>query len=420
MNTIFRKLKSGESFLLLSLMGTNILNFIFNAYLGNVLSFAAFADITLLNTFLYIATVIFTALYNTITHKTALLFGKNSKKVPVDFLAETKKKIIKITIIFSILWIIFIPFTNTFFKLDNYLLSLSFSPIVLIGIFTAMNKGLLQGLFQFHFVPMIIFLEAISKLFLAWMFISLQLDAIVYLAIPFSLILSFLLSIILVKKYPLSSKQNISYVFPKKFFSAALITGFSSIAFLTIDVLLAKHFLPPTEAGQYALLSLIGKMIYFLGMLPNIFMISFISNDEGTNKDPKKSFYKLLIPTTLLSFIAFISLGIFGTSFVPLLFGEKAKVILNYLPLYTGAITLFVIVSSIVNYHLARRQYLFPLLSLALALLMGLGIALFHETILQITTIIFASSIISLVTIGSLHILASQKIFVIRKGWSYE
>ena len=161
-------------------------------------------------------------------------------------------------------------------------------------------------------------------------------------------------------------------------------------------------------------------MIYFLGMLPNIFMISFISNDEGTNKDPKKSFYKLLIPTTLLSFIAFISLGIFGTSFVPLLFGEKAKVILNYLPLYTGAITLFVIVSSIVNYHLARRQYLFPLLSLALALLMGLGIALFHETILQITTIIFASSIISLVTIGSLHILASQKIFVIRKGWSYE
>jgi len=66
------------------------------------------------------------------------------------------------------------------------------------------------------------------------------------------------------------------------------------MAFLTFDVILAKHYLSPEHAGQYALLSLIGKTIYFLGSLPNALMITLISNRMATKQNITKHILSFL------------------------------------------------------------------------------------------------------------------------------
>ena len=46
------------------------------------------------------------------------------------------------------------------------------------------------------------------------------------------------------------------------------------------EYMIPQHFLP-VEAGKYALLSLIGKMIYFFGSLVSVFIVAFVSRDVG-------------------------------------------------------------------------------------------------------------------------------------------
>jgi len=418
MKNQFKKKLSGGTLLLLSILSVNFINFVFNAYLGRVLSFEDFGLITLFTTFLYLATVPFNALHATVNHRSAYLIAQYHSRAGLDFLNTIKKKTYLIAFAISFLWLISIPVIDNFFQINNFIVPLLFTPIIILGFITAANKGFLQGSFNFKAVGIIILLEVLSKLLFAWILVTYNLNTWVYISIPLSVLVAFLLSFWLTpQKNNTTPMQNGNYTFPKKFFVAAIFTGFSSMAFLTFDLLLAKHFLPPVEAGQYALLSLIGKMIYFFGALPSVLMITYVSNDEGSNRDPKRSFYKLFSATIILSIGAFLVLGLFGQQIVPLLFGNKTGVILPYLTIYSAAITLFAISGSFISYHLARQHYLFPIVAILMAFIMSFGILIFHNNISQIAHVIFYVSLLSLMTTGFLHFLEAQNILKLKKGW---
>lgn len=402
-----KKTISAGSILVISLMAVNVINFIFNAFLGRVLSFQEFGIITLINTFLYIAIIPFNALYTTINHKIAYLHARDERQKEQSFFTSTRKKTALIALGISGLWIIAIPCIDVFFHISDFVVPLFFTPVITLGVITAIDKGFLQGKFHFHYVAAIIIIEALSKLVFAWIFVHAKLTYWVYVSIPLSTLVAFVVATYFTLPEITVVKPSISYPFPKSFFYASLLTGIASIAFLTLDLLLVKHFLSPVKAGQYALLSLIGKMVFFFGSLPSALMITVINSDEGKNRDTKKSFYLLFAATILFSGSAFIGLGLFGNSIVPLLFGTKAQVILPYLMTYAAAIMCYAIASSLVLYHLAKRQYLFPKISAAMAGIMALGIILFHENIGQITSVILGASVMSLAVLIVLHIVAT-------------
>jgi O-antigen/teichoic acid export membrane protein len=408
MKNNIKKNISGGTILVISLMVVNLINFVFNAFLGRVLSFDDFGLITLINTFLYIAMIAFNALSTTVNHKIAYLSGENNLQKEQFFFKKTLKKTVFISILISLLWIIAIPFIDNFFKIGTYLVPLLFTPIITLGVITSIDKGFLQGTFRFQAVAIIITLEAFSKLVFAYLFVRINLNYWTYVAIPLSIIFAFLLATSFTVEKNSEIQIHEKYVFPKKFFFAALLTGIASIAFLTIDVLLVKHFLSPTKAGQYALLSLIGKMVFFFGSLPTALIVTFTTSDEGNKRDSKKSFYTLLSATILFSVGAFIFLGLFGSTFVPILFGQKSQVILPYLTTYSAAIMFYTIASSLVIYHLAKRQYIFPKISAAMAVFMSFGIIMFHHDIGQITSVVFFVSVVSLLVLSILHIIESH------------
>ncbi|HSW88728.1 MAG TPA: hypothetical protein VLG12_06220 [Candidatus Saccharimonadales bacterium] len=396
---------SGGTTLILSLMAVNVINFIFNAFLGRVLSFEEFGLITLINTFLYIAIIPFNALFTTTNHKVAYLLGQSKTEKAQSFFTTTLRKTAFISFVVSCIWIATIPLIDIFFKINNYFVPLFFTPIITLGVITAVNKGFLQGKFYFHYIAVIITVEALCKLLFAWLFVSGKLNYLVYLSIPLSTFAAFLFAAYFTSQEFIGAKSTVDYKFPKKFFNASLLTGIASIAFLTCDVLLVKHFLSPEQAGQYSLLSLIGKMVFFFGSLPSSLIITFINQDEGKNRDTKKSFYTLFSATIIFSAGAFIGLGLFGGIFVPLLFGFKARTILPFLTTYAAAIMCYAIASSLVLYHLAKRQYIFPKISAVMAGIMALGIIVFHQGIAQITTVIFFTSLFTLTVLSTLHLL---------------
>jgi hypothetical protein len=82
--------------------------------------------------------------------------------------------------------------------------------------------------------------------------------------------------------------------------------------------------------------------------------------------------------------------------FIPLIFGSKALSIIPYALPYVSAISLFTLGSIIVTYHLAKKEYLFPVLSVSMSILLTIGMLIFNENLTQIVYV--------LLTVGFVHI----------------
>jgi len=408
MRHVYRQYLSGGSLLLIATVVVNICNLAFNAYLGRALTFEQFGIITLINTMWYIALIPINALSITVNHRIAFLTSNNYTNESLHFLQRTNKSNLFISLFISVCFIAAIPFIDSFFQIHNYLISFLFTPMITLGVITAINKGFLQGIFNFKSVAVIIIMEALSKLIFAWLLVDAKMNAWAFISLPVSACAAFFLSLYFTSAQTKLPVKNSTYTFPGKFFSAAVITGISSIAFLSVDVILAKHFLSPTDAGKYAFLSLIGKMIYFFGTLPSLLMITFVSRDLGINRNPNKTFYKLFSLALILTIVGFIGIGPLGKIFIPVLFGEKTTAILPYLPLYAAAIMFFTLSSSFITFYLAKQRYHFPVVAIFMALVMSIGISFFHNGINQIIHVIFYTSLLSLGSIIFMHILETQ------------
>ena len=410
-----RSLSTG-TLLLGAMMLANFLNFLFNAFLGRAISFEDFGLLTLINTFWAILNVFTSSLNATVNHKVAYLSAKGGDKASTSFLLYISKKLATILSAVAIIWIVLSPFLANFFQLPDMVPIILFTPVIFLAFFSSLGNGYLLGNFQFLLVGIIIILTALAKFLSATVFVKLGFDSLTYLAIPIS-IATYFISVGLfvgLKVKSVKGAKAKNYGFPKRFFAASIVSGLSISAFLTMDVILAKHFLSPKLAGEYAFLSLVGKMIFYFGSLLNIFMNSFISRDMGANRDPNKSFYRILAGTVGLTAIMYFCIGIFGSILVPILFGAKAYPILPYLSQYALAISLYVISNCIISYHLVRHHYSFSVTALLLSTIMSMGIVLFHNTIASMTRVILMSSILSLFVLSLLHLLQRNGRFFFR------
>src|SRR5258708_8672333 len=149
MKHIYKQYLSGGSLLLISTIVVNISNFAFNAYLGRTLTFEQFGIITLINTMWYIALIPINALSITVNHRIAFLTSNNYTNESLHFLHKTNKRNLFISLFISVCFIAAIPFIDSFFQVHNYLISFLFTPMITLGVVTAINKVFLQAIFNF-------------------------------------------------------------------------------------------------------------------------------------------------------------------------------------------------------------------------------------------------------------------------------
>lgn len=393
----------GGGFLIGSLLAANVFNFVFNAFLGRTLTLSQFSVLTLVNTLWFFLSIFINSVASTTNNRTAYLAAKRGNRVAHGFRAFIIKRNIAISLVLVFGWISLVPLLEALFHTNNLFLFVTLAPAIILGIFAAGVRGHLQGIFSFKRAAMMIFIEGFSKLLYSFIFVSSGLNSYVYLSIPLSILTVFLLALFfyITKK---EKKVSYRYIFPKKLLFATFLTVISSTAFLSVDLLLARHFLTPSTSGEYSLLSLVGKMIYFIGSLLSVFILTLASRDIGLNKNSNVNFYKILAVNISLSFGAFIALGIFGNEFVPVLFGEKSKLIISYLLPYSYGILLFTIASAFATYHLARQQFIFAYNGVFTTIVAVVGMLLWHKNIHDFVAVIIVASFTYLATNIILHV----------------
>lgn len=405
---------SADVFFMLTLILSNFLNFLFNVFLGRNVSFESLGLITFVNTLWYIAAIFIGAFSSAINYKTAYLSAMENKTLGSIFLSSMVKKGTIIAVLLSGIWIAVIPFFSGFFNISNHNVLLLFTPVFTFGLIAGANRGFLQGSLCFSRVSLIILAESVSKFAIAVILISYKMADWAFIAIPFSIIFSAIVSLVIIRQKTLPFANIKEFAFPKRFFTASLLVGVSTMVFLSLDVILVKHYLSARLAGEYMFLALVGKMIYFFGALPNVFMATYVGRSLGLKYDPKKIFSAIYAATFLLSATGIIFLGYFGRMTVPLIFGNKAQAILPELATYTLAIAIFTLTSVIVSYRLTRKNYFFTGISLLMSLSMAAGIIIRHNAISEIVMVIFWVSIFGWIAAESLNCAWSEIRFIKR------
>ncbi len=390
------------------MMAGNVVNLAFNAFMSRALTFEQLGLITLVNTFFYIASVLIFGINASVNQRVSYITARDGIEAGIEYTRVIIRKVMKVVTAAAVLWVIASPAVTTYFRLPTIGVPLAFTPVIILGALVAMYEGYLRGRFLFIAVGIVFFSEAFSKLLVGVGLVLAGLKDLAYLSIPLAIVFSTAVGYVLSARYLRDGarrKLEHDHKFPFQFFFAAIFTSLAANSFLTFDVLLSKHYLAPKEAGIYAFLSLVGKMIYFVGSLFNAFIISFVSRDEGARRDPNIRFYVIFSVTTIFTVAAFGAIGLFGLRTLPILFGDKVTAVRDYLLPYGLAISLFTIGSTIVNYHLARRHYVFPVIAILFSLSLLFRIAHAHSSIAAIVNVVLEASIQYLLVMIPLHLL---------------
>ncbi len=415
------KFVSGSSFFVASVMTANVLNFLFNAYVGRSLTLSQFALVTFINTIAYVLNIVLAAISATVVHRVAFLNTQRGAKAATLEFRKLQQFIFQQAIIGTIVFLIIAPVMTRLFYLQTVTTLLAMSPAIVASAMGIMNRAYLQGRLLFFYVGLLVILEPVLKLVISFALIQFRLFDFVYIAIPAAGVGAALVAIAFVQMLSREFSFKADEIekptrFPHVFFSAALITGLANNLFLTFDVLLVKHFFSPTNAGVYSLLSLVGKMIYFFGSILTAFMLPLVSADLGAKRNPARTFEKLFALTVLTVIICVTGMLSLGPLFLPLAFGEKVQVIFPYIPYYAVAIGAYTISSALLLYHLARKHYTFSAVSILISLLLCVGIILFHANIGEVVTVMLYLSIANLISLLILHIIHSRGVQMMRTG----
>lgn len=394
----------------------NFINYVYNAYLTRQLHLEDFGLISLAGSILFITTIPLAALTRTITKKVAFHLGKDNE-ILGSFWSKVRFKTFIASAGITILWLIVIPLSMSYFNVNSSLPFLLITPIFILNTLNAVDIGFLSGLIKFYILSALLLIEAIGKLIITIILVELGFVDYIYLALPLSLALSFIVGYFFAYKHAAGSKNNIQdefTAFPTRSFISFTASRFSVISFLTFDVILAKHFLTPEAAGQYAVIALVGKMIFFIGAIIGQPLIPLISKLTGESKKTLPTMILLLSLYMLGTTLLYLLVGVYGNVTAPILLGEKAREITKFLPLYGLGMLCFSLSSFLITYKQVKEKHYYATLSFILTVVQIILIYTFHNNLNDFVAVMSWTGFINLGTVLFISVFERHVITILR------
>lgn len=391
--------------------GGNILNLVFNFYLGRVLSVETFSLIALYLGIQYSIGIFFNAINFTVINTVSSAATELKDLYAFQILKYWSKYALAIGSTVALIWFLITPISANIWNVHQYDLYL-FSVIFVIGSLIFINRGVLLSKFKFIDAAIVFISESFTKLLLAAGLVTFGYSHFSYAAIPIAILIAYFVSRVFIAKADIDTSLENSeskVAFPKSFYIFSLMLGLSTLTFLSFDVILAKAFFSPADAGAYALLALAGKIIFLFSSIVGSMFIPYFSSKEKQSEhsiDISRLFY---LVTGLIVFFGSTFFILFGPQIFLMIFGEKVLPITQFFVQYTLSISAFSLSYALVLYHQSKRQYVFPIISSISSVLLIVGTMLFHQNLSQFISVFSIISAVNFVTIFICHVLFKNK-----------
>lgn len=387
-----QELVKGGIYIFIGTMFANIFNFLFNLFMSRNLRVEDYGVLTSIISLIGLVVTPVGAIIPTVVNFAGSRFAKEEYEQVRLFFLKIIKPLILVGFILLFCFIVFTKTIGDFFHIKDQSLIIITGFIVFLGYLGIINSGLLQAKLAFKFISFSNLVSSLFKLIagVSLVFLGFKLNALMWVifissAIPF--VISFIpLKFLFNSQRHISNKIHLKDLFSYGIPSFLASLGLTSL--ISMDILLVKHFYDPLQAGIYAGLSLVGRVIFFftapIGIVMFPLVVQKYERRENHNNIFKLSIALVFIPSILISVFYFLypdfAIGFF----------IKNKVYLSasgLLGLFGAFITIYSLISLFVYYFLSinKTKVYVPVVFCAIA--QALLITLYHDSLFGVVII---------------------------------
>lgn len=377
---LYHPLTLGSLIMVIGSNVNNIIQYLYHPVMGRLLDIALYGEMSASFSLIVLLGVIPSSLSLVVVKYVS---GTTSEEEISNFLTWIHQKAFIVGVIASGITAIFSPFIAAFLNISSPF------TVVLVGIamiFTLpliVVRSALTGLTKFKEYITSIILESSAKLVMGSLLVMAGFSIHGALAgVVIAGIVGWSFSRLSLKgligrtpgKRP-QIKPLVIYALP------VVVNSLASTSLFSTDLILAKHFLPATQAGVYAALSALGKIVIFgSGPVAGV-MFPLVSKRISAGFTYHRIFSLGLLLTILACAAILIIYKVFPALAVTSLFGAKFIPVVPYLFLFGIAVSLIAISSYLVNFLLSVNRthvVIFPALA---AISQAIGIWIYHSDI---------------------------------------
>lgn len=264
--------------------------------------------------------------------------------------------------------------------------------IILLGFGTAIyvplgvRRGMLQGIYDFRRLALNFVLEALIKIVGALIMLHYGLGVTgVIGAVVISIALAYATS---GSKLEQASKVRIQVKASFREGMQATVFFFGQVIISNLDILLVKHYFPPRVAGLYAVVALVGRVVYMFSwsVISSMFPVSAATSHQRASRTVLQSALWLVTGMTSLFtmavWLAPTSLWrtVLGATFLDV----GSAPFSSLLGSYSAMTSVYAVAVVLLTYEMSRRIANATWIQLAFSGLLPLGIMIFHNTLQQV------------------------------------
>lgn len=394
------ELGKGTIILFVMMNIANFLNFVFHFLMGRMLGPADYGIFAVLMSLMYIYSIPVESIQNLIS-RYVTRFNTNKEYGKIKFLMT---KSLKKGLIFSlIIFFILIPisyFLSKFLDINIWLIIVS--NIFIFSAFSSpITRGALQGRKKFNFFGSSLMFESFIKISFGVFLVVIGMQvfgAIIgaLLGVFTGIIISIYFNFDILKKKKEEVKFKEIYIQSIPYFIVTIVI----LMIFSLDIILAKRFFSAEIAGKYAVLSMLGKMIFFATMSISKAMFPLVSERCDNGEDSKKIFKKSNLMILLFCLAAVLSYAIIPKFIILILYGNQ-YIDVSRLLVFSGiafsflALTNLRLIYGLSSDKIKKSHYLFLFLIIEIILL-----STFNDNLLEYILAFMVSNIVMF--IGSL------------------
>lgn len=399
-NLIIRLLKNqlvkGSTTLFLGGIIGNLANYLYHLLMGRMLGPSDYGALESVISLLYIFGIPLAAVNLVVVRTVSGLRGRGQEKKAASFYYSLRRKIFSLAVGGLILLFAAAPFIKNFLHLSSAWPVLVMISHSFLGVFTGLNMAFLGAFLKFLSVSLIGVFQALAKLASGVLLVSLGWSVLGgSMAFLIGAILGLGISNFIIRKLLKEGNYSESQVRLKKIIkdaAAPFILTISFTSLYTTDIVLARHFLPADQAGFYAALSVLGKIIFFAAGPVAATMFPLVSSRHAAGADYKKLFLLSLGLVFLICLSVNLVYWAFPGLMVRMLFGPKYQASAQHLIIFGLFLSFYSLANLICQFFLSisrNKVVLFPLVA---ALFQVILILLFHQNLFEVA---FVSMIVS-------------------------
>ena len=275
----------------------------------------------------------------------------------------------------------------------------------LLGMLVATNRGLLQGLRRFGTLSLNLAIDGFTKVVVAVTLVLAGLGPLgAVVGILAGPVVAYLQALAVVGRLSAGPGKRVLFGEVARYAAPAAAAVIGVTYLFNIDVVLARHFLPATQAGIYAAGSVLGRAVYFLGLTVAAVMFPEVASRHARDQ---AHFHVVDLSLAFLAAVGAVLIVVYAVlpGLVLLPYGNQFTPVRPFLARFAAALTLLALSNLLVNYFLSvnSKRFIPPLL--AAGVVETVLMALFHRDLGQLLGMLLLTTTLLTLSLSGLYLL---------------